>query len=56
MLVEVFRQKLAVSILAFLDHLKPKIFIVGQPWWPSYSTPIFKIFGSAPVIYIQSRI
>ena len=22
-------------ILAFLDHLKPKIFFVGQPWWPT---------------------
>ena len=22
-------------ILAFLGHLKPKIFFVGQPWWPT---------------------
>ena len=29
--------KLIVSnvILAFLDHLKPKIFFVRQPWWPT---------------------
>ena len=33
MLIEIFRQKLIVSdvILAVLDHLKPKIFFVGQP-------------------------
>ena len=33
MLIEIFCQKLKVSnvILAFLDHLKPKIFFVGQP-------------------------
>ena len=35
-------------ILAFLDHLKPKIFFVGQPWWPTLSAPFFKISGSAP--------
>ena len=37
MLIEIFCQKLIVSnvILAFLDHLKPKIFFVGQPWLPS---------------------
>ena len=36
-LIEIFCQKLMVSniILAFLDHLKPKIFFVGQPWWPT---------------------
>ena len=30
-----FRQKFIVSkvILAFLDHLKPKIFFVCQPWY-----------------------
>ena len=35
MLTEIFCQKLIVSnvVLAFLDHLKPKIFFVGQPWW-----------------------
>ena len=33
-LIEIFRQKRIVSniILAFLDHLKPKISLVGQPW------------------------
>ena len=33
-LIELFRQNLIVSnfILAFLDHQKPKIFFVGQPW------------------------
>ena len=37
MLREIFCQKLIVSniILAFLDHLKPKIFFSGQPWWQS---------------------
>ena len=34
MLMEMFCQKLIVSnvILAILDHLKPNIFFVGQPW------------------------
>ena len=33
MLKEIFGQKLIASnmALAFLDHLKPKIFFVGQP-------------------------
>ena len=22
-------------ILAFLDHLKPKFFFIGQSWWPT---------------------
>ena len=36
-LMEIFYQKLMVFnvILAFLDHLKPKIFFVGEPWWPT---------------------
>ena len=44
MLTEIFRQKLIVSdvILAFLDHLKPKIFFVGQPWWPTLSATSFQ--------------
>ena len=35
-----FRQKFIVSnvILAILDQPKPKVFIVGQLWWP---TPFF---------------
>ena len=35
--IEIFRQKLIAfcDILTFLDHLKPKIFIVGQPWCPT---------------------
>ena len=47
MLIEIFCQKLIVSnvILAFLDHLKPKIFFVGQLWWPP---PLFKKSGTAP--------
>ena len=34
MLIEIFCQKRIVSnvILAFLDHLRPKIFFVLQPW------------------------
>ena len=37
MLIEIFCQKHIVSnvILAFLDHLKPKILLVGQPQWPT---------------------
>ena len=37
MLIETFCQKLIVYnfILAFLDHLKPKIFFVGQQRWPT---------------------
>ena len=35
MLIQVFCMKLIVSnvILDFFDDLKPKIFIVDQPWW-----------------------
>ena len=35
MLIEIVFPELIVSsgILALLDHLKPKIFFVGQPWW-----------------------
>ena len=49
-LIEIFRQKHIVTntILAFLGHLKPKIFFVSQPWWPTQSAPLFKISGSAP--------
>ena len=51
-LIEIFRQKLIVSniILAFIDHLKTKIFFVDQSWWPTQSAPLFKISGSAPVL------
>ena len=37
MLIEIFSQKLIVSNvhLVFLDHLKPEIFFIGQPWWPT---------------------
>ena len=33
LLIEIFRQKHIVSIviLAFLNHLKPRIFFIGQP-------------------------
>ena len=43
MLIEIFCQKVIVSnvILAFLDHLKPKIFFVGQLWWPTWSATPF---------------
>ena len=55
MLIETFCQKLTVSkvILAFLDYLKPNIFLVGQPWWP---TSLFKISGSAPVYNATRKI
>ena len=36
-LIEMFCQKLIVSnvILTFLEHLKPKMFFVIHPWWPT---------------------
>ena len=36
-LIEILCQEVIVSnvIFAFLDHLKPKIFFVSQPWWPT---------------------
>ena len=39
-LIEIFYQIklllfiLLILILVFLDHMKPRIFFVGQPWWP----------------------
>ena len=47
MLIEIFCQKVIVSdiILAFLDHLKPKIFYYGGR---HRAPPLFKISGSAP--------
>ena len=49
-LIEISCQKLIVSnvISASSDHLKPKIFFAGQPWWPIYSAPFLKISGTAP--------
>ena len=49
-LIEIFRLKYKVSnvILAFLDHLKPKTFFVGQPWWPTSSAPSFQNFWIRP--------
>ena len=37
MLIEIFYQKLIVSnvMWVFLDYLKPKIFFVSEPWWPT---------------------
>ena len=36
MLIEIFcNWYFSRVILAFLDHLKPKIFFVDQPWWPT---------------------
>ena len=37
MRIEIFCQKFTVSsvILAFLDRLNPKIFLVVQTWWPT---------------------
>ena len=47
-LIEIFWQKLIVSnvISAFLDHLKHKFFFAGQPWWLTWSAPLFKKSGS----------
>ena len=44
MLIEILCQKLIASIiiLAFLDHLKPKIFFVSQAWQPTQSDTPFQ--------------
>ena len=44
MLIEILCQKLIISnvTLAFLDHLKPKIFFVSQPWWSTQSAIPFQ--------------
>ena len=46
---EVIRQKIVFNvILAFLDHLKPRISFVGQAWWAKESVPVLKISESTP--------
>ena len=46
---EVIRQKIVSNvILVFLDHMKPRIFFVGQRWWPTESAPIFQNFWIRP--------
>ena len=42
--IEILCQKLIISnvILAFLYHLKPNVFFVGQPWGPTLSTTPFQ--------------
>ena len=42
MLTEVIRQIVSTVILVFLDHLKPRIFFFGQPWWPTENVPLSK--------------
>ena len=37
-------------ILAFLGHLKPKIFFVGQPWWKTESAPPFQNLWIRPCL------
>ena len=67
MLIEIFCQKPIVSnvILAFLDHLKTKIFFVSQPWWPTQSAspfrnlwirPCFKCTGLSARLFSKSKI
>ena len=55
-LKEVFRQKLIVSnvILTFLDHPKPKIFFVGQPWWLWKSAPLFQNLWIRPMRSVKA--
>ena len=50
MLMEIFCQKLKVSnvILLFLDHLKPKIVFVSQPWWPTQNAIHFQSLWIRP--------
>ena len=55
MLIEVIRQKIVSNvILAFLYHLKPRIFFVGQPWWPTESVPFFQNIWIRPGMPISS--
>ena len=53
-LIEIFCQKLIVSnvILAFLVHLKAK-FSSANHGGRDIAPPLFKIFGSAPVVHIK---
>ena len=54
-LIEIFCQKLVVSniISAFLDHLKPKVFFAGQPWWQTFfKTALF--FRSALCLQLSA--
>ena len=54
---EVIPQKIVSNIiLVFLNHLKPRIFFVGQPWWPTESAQILQIFGFAPRMPIPSSL
>ena len=39
-------------ISVFLDHLKPKIFYTGQPWWPTRSAPPFSKSLDPPLMII----
>ena len=50
LLIEIFCQNLILSnvILAFLDHLKPKIFFFANHSGRHRALPLFKISGSAP--------
>ena len=34
-LIEIFRQKLLVSDVILALNLKPKMFFLGLPWWPT---------------------
>ena len=55
MLIEVIRQKIVSNvILVFLYHLKPRIFFVGQPWWPTESVPLFQNIRIRPGMPISS--
>ena len=49
MLIEIFRQKLAVSnvILAFLNQLKPNFFLSANYGGRHRAPPLLKISGSA---------
>ena len=51
MMIEMFNQKLMVSniIWAFIDHLKPKLFFVRQPWWPTYTATPFQNLSIRPL-------
>ena len=52
-LIEIFGQKLIVSnvISAFLNHLKPKIFLLANHGGWHRAPSLFKISGSAPEIF-----
>ena len=38
------------DICAILDYSKPKLFFVGQPWWPKFFQPLAPSYFSATTV------